>query len=195
MAIRTTTNLLALCVVLGASGCATTGDESLGTIAANQLRAHADAVRAIHRADRAALGQVAALFRETFGARGTVVERSEPYQPIAIQHSESVSMRSPVTGVVPHPEPVLPKVDELQAIEMAVGPAEMLTAEGTLHPRAARALAQMNEMAREHGGDFTVAVPRSQLHTASAIQEVAPGATILTTDDDEYRLIVVAPDR
>ena len=194
MAIRTTTNLLALCVVIGATGCATT-DDSLGTIAANSLRAHADAIRAIHRADRAALGQVAALFRETFGARGTVVARSEPYAPTAIQRSESVSMQSPATGVAPHPEPVPLGVDDLKAIEMAVGPAEMLTAEGTLHPRAARALAQMNEMAREHGGDLTVAVPRSQLHTASAIQEVAPGATILTTDDDEYRLIVVAPDR
>ena len=195
MAIRRSTNLLALCVALGATGCATTGDDHLGTIAANTFRAHADAVRAIHRADRAALGQVAALFRETFGARGTVVARSEPHEPTAIRHSDSVSMRSPAAGVVPQPAPARPEVDDLKAIEMAVGPAEMLTAEGTLHPRAARALAQMNELAREHGGDFTVAVPRSQLHTASAIQEVAPGATILTTDDDEYRLIVVAPDR
>ena len=192
MNIRTTTNLLALCVLVASTGCATTGEDNLGTIAANRFRAHADAIRTIHRADRQALADVAALFRETFGARGTVVARSDPHPQTAVQPSDQVSLPPPVSAVAPS-EPSRPA--DLKAIEMAVGPAELLTPEGTLHRSAARAIARMNEMAREHGGDFSVVVPRSQLHTAEAIQQVAPGATILTTDDDDYRLIVVAPDR
>ena len=168
---RTTTNLMALCAVLAATGCATSGDDgNLGTIASNRLRAHADAVRAIHRADRAALGAMAALFRETFGARGTVVERTEPDRHVAGQRSESESS-PPVALVAPYREPAGPPVaaEPSRSIVMTVGPAEMQTAEGTLHPRAARALARMNELAHAHGGEFSVAVPRSHLDRKSVV--------------------------
>ena len=83
----------------------------------------------------------------------------------------------------------------LRAIEMAVGLDEMLTPDGVLHPRAASALARMDTMAREHGGDFTVSVPRSQLQTVDAIRTVAPGATIVATDEDGYRLSVLSTER
>jgi len=88
------------------------------------------------------------------------------------------------------------QVPVMQSIKMEVGPAEMLTPDGALHPRAARALARMDSIAREHGGDFSVSVPRSQVQTVAAIKAVAPSATIYETDEDEhYRLIVVAAAR
>jgi len=181
-----------LALTLALTGCATTttqvgGGNDLGTIAVNAIKAH-------HRADRAAAREVAALIAGAIGyQRGKVIAEREAaalrsesgFDPsLTMQGGSYLGERGrTVEGPV------------MQSIEMEVGQAEMLTPDGTLHPRAARALVRMDNMAREHGGDFSVSVPRSRIQTVAAIKAVVPGATILETDADGYRLIVVATGR
>lgn len=194
---RTSTKFLLLALAVALTGCSTTstgegaGDD-LGTITVNALRAQ-------HRADRAAIKEAGTRLREAFGyQRGNVIERGTAEREAAALRSESgfdpaLAMRS-----APYRDERGQPAERavMQSIQMEVGQAEMLTPEGTLHPRAARALARMDDMAREHGGDFSVFVPRSRIQTVAAIKAVAPGATIFETDRDEhYRLIVVAVER
>ncbi|HVF64553.1 MAG TPA: hypothetical protein VNE58_11215 [Casimicrobiaceae bacterium] len=183
------------------AGCATTpGEDDFGSMTARAVRAHVErdrallhAVRDRVRADHAAIRDV---FREAFGARGTVIERTYADRATAAQRARGDVQPTP-TIVTPYRDsrgrPL--DVDEIESIEMDVGLAEMLTPEGALHPRAASALARMNAMARDQGGEFTVAVPRAQMHTVTAIQAIVPGAAIVAADGDDYRLIVAAPDR
>lgn len=183
--------VLVLGLAVALTGCATTSSE-VGV--ADGFTIVRQAVRAHLRADREALRSTAALFRHH---RGNVIEGRTAEREAAALRSESgfdptLTMQPPSYRDErgrPSEAPVM------QSIEMEVGLAEMLTPEGTLHPRAARALARMDNMAREHGGDFSVTVPRSQIRTAAAIKAVAPGATIVATDEDEhYRLIVFAAE-
>jgi hypothetical protein len=186
----------ALALTLALTGCATTtthfgGGSDLGTIAVNALEAHI-------RADRAAAREVAALIAGAVGyQRGKVMAgRTAEREAAALRYESgfdpSLTMQS---GSYFDERGRTVDGPSLQSIEIEVGQAEMLTPDGTLHPRAARALARMDNMAREHGGDFSVSVPRSQIHTVAAIKAVVPGATILETDADGYRLIVVATER
>lgn len=188
MDIGMTAKPLVLALAVLVSACATTSSEQgagedFGTIATNVVRAHARAVRDHVRADRAALKASMAQLRDAFGYQGVVVERRLPAPEIAARYDSGGDRRGPAERPALH------------AIEMDVGLDEMLTPDGLLHPRAADALARMNSMAREHGGDFTVSVPRSQLQTVDAIRTVAPGATIVATDEYGYRLSVVGAER
>jgi len=194
---RMSTKVLLLALAVALTGCSTTstlegGTDDLGTITINALRAQ-------HRADRAAIKAAGARLRDAFGyQRGNVIERRTAEREVAALRSESGFDPALTTQSYPYRnergQPAERPV--MQSLQMDVGQAEMLTPEGTLHPRAARALARMDTMAREHGGDFSVFVPRSRLQTVPAIKEVAPGATIFETDRDEhYRLIVVAAER
>ena len=187
-------SVLALTLALG--GCATTSTDlgagsDLGAIAVNAIKAHI-------RADRAAAREAGAVLAGAFGyPRGRVIERRTAEREAAALRSESgfdpaLTMQG---GSNLDERGRAAKGPVMQSIEMEVGQAEMLTADGTLHPRAARALARMDNMAREHGGDFSVSVPRSRIQTVAAIRAVAPSATILETDADGYRLIVVAAER
>lgn len=84
------------------------------------------------------------------------------------------------------------EVAVLKSLEMQVGQDEMLTPAGTLHPRAARALARMNNMVVEHGGEFAVYVPSTQMGSVDAIKAVAPQARIYEAGSgSDYRLVVV----
>jgi len=186
-----------IALALSTVGCATvpegSGDgASLGTIVSDFVRSH-------HRADRAAIKSTATLFAGAFGyQRGKIMEGRIAEREAAAIRSESGFNPSLTMESVPYRDdrgqPAEGPV--MQSIKMEVEQEEMLTADGTLHPRAARALARMDSIAREHGGDFSVSVPRSQSQTVAAIKAVAPSATIFETDNDEhYRLIVVAATR
>ncbi len=186
-----------IALALMTTGCATTpaGNEAggdFGAIAGNLLRAHIAADRAAVRATAALIGGAIGHPRGKsiegrIAERETVALRSESgFNPALTMQSVPYSDASgqPAEGPV------------MQSIKMDVGQSEMVTPEGTLHPRAARALARMDNMAREHGGDFSVSVPRSRGETVAAIKAVAPSATIFETNEDEhYRLIVVAATR
>lgn len=192
--------VLALAVLL--SACATTSSEQgagedFGTIATNVVRAHVRTVRDHVRADRAALKASMAQLRDAFGYRGVVVERRLPAPESSAPRSDSGADPALAMRAAPYRYDRRGPAERpaLHAIEMNVGLDEMLTPDGMLHPRAASALARMDTLAREHGGDFTVSVPRSQLQTVDAIRTVAPGATIVATDEYGYRLSVVASDR
>ncbi len=187
--------LLVLVLALTTTGCATApaGTEvaagaGLGAIAGNLLSAHI-------RADRAAITAAGALIGGAIGyQRGKVIEGRVAEREAATLRAEgfrpSLTMQAAPDadeGGQPAEGPVM------QSINIEVEPAEMLTPEGTLQPRAAGALARMADMAREHGGMFSVSVPRSRVETVAAIKAVAPSATIIEGDEDEhYRLIVDA---
>lgn len=183
---------LVLGLVLATTGCATApvgtdvaAGAGLGAIAGNLLSAHI-------RADRAALTAAGALIGGAIGyQRGKAIEgriaereaaalRAEGFSPsLTMQAAPIGDERAEVTGPL------------MQSFNMEVETAEMLTSQGTLQPRAAGALARMADMAREHGGVFSVSVPRSRVETVAAIQAVAPSATIYEGDEDEhYRLSV-----
>jgi hypothetical protein len=188
---------LVVAFMLVTAGCATapTGPGAgagLGAIAGNLLSAHI-------RADRAAATAVANLIGGAIGyQRGKIMEGRIAIHEAAAIRSESGFNPSLTLQSVPYRDESGQPVESpaLQSITMEVGQAEMLTPEGTLHPRAARALARMDSMAREHGGDFSVTVPRSQMQTVDAIKAVVPSATIFQADADEhYRLIVVGATR
>lgn len=188
---------LVVALTLVTTGCATGPaglgvGAGLGAIAGNLLSAHIGA-------DRAAATAAAALIGGAIGYhRGKNMEARIAEREAAAIRSESGFNPSLTMQSVPHRDESgqSAEVPVMQSIKMEVGQAEMLTQEGTLHPRAARALARMDSMAREYGGDFSVSVPRSQMQTVDAIKAVAPSATIFETDEDEhYRLIVVAATR
>lgn len=182
-------------LALALSGCATTTPvgfgNDLGTIAINTIKAH-------HRADRAAAKEMAAVIAAAFGyQRGKVMADGNAEREAAPLRSESGFDPSLTMQGRPYLYERGSTVEgpSQQAIEIEVAEAEMLTPDGTLHPRAAQALARMDSIAREHGGDFSVFVPRSRIETGAAIKAVVPGATILETDADGYRLIVVPTER
>ena len=187
---------LVVALTLVTTGCATgpTGlgvGAGLGAIAGNLISAHIGA-------DRAAATAAAALIGGAIGyQRGKIIEGRTAEREAAEIRSESGFNPALTMQSVPYrDESGQPAGPVMQSIKMEVGQAEMVTPEGTLHPRAARALARMDSMAREHGGDFSVSVPRSRIQTVAAIKAVAPSATIFETDEDEhYRLIVVAAAR
>ncbi len=188
---------LAVALAMVTTGCATAPAEvgvgaGLGAIAGNLISAHA-------RADRAAVTAAATLIGGAIGYQrgkfmeGRIAEREAEAIRAESGFHPSLTMES-ISNRDENGQPV--EVPVMQSIKMEVGQAEMLTPEGTLHPRAARALARMDSIAREHGGDFSVSVPRSRVQTVAAIKAVAPSATIYQTDKDEhYRLIVVAAAR
>ena len=194
-------NMIAKVVVIvlavATSGCATAPGEAgdgagLGTIVGNLVREH-------HRADRAAVRALGDLFGGAIGyRRGKDIDASVAEREAAAIRAESGWDPDLTIQSVPDRLETGKSVEVpiMQSIKMEVAPDEMLTAEGTLHPRAARALARMESLAREHGGDFSVSVPRSRVETAAAIKEVAPTATIFETDEEEhYRLVVIAAER
>lgn len=182
---------LVLALTAALSGCATSGSD-FGEIAVDTVRAH-------HRANRAAITGTLALLGEAVGyRRGPVIERRITEREAATLRSESGVDPTLTQRGASHWDERGRRVESpaMQSIQMDVGVAEMLTPDGTLHARAARALARMDNMAREHGGDFSVLVPRSKMHSAAAIRAVAPGAAIYETDTDgNFRLIVVAAER
>ncbi len=188
---------LVLTLTLVTTGCATAPGglgvgAGLGAIAGNLLSAHV-------RADRAAVTAAGALIGGALGyQRGKIIEGRIAERQAAAIRSESGFNPTLTMESVPYRDESgqSAEVPVMQSIKMEVGQDEMLTQDGTLHPRAARALARMDSMAREYGGDFSVSVPRSQLQIVDAIKAVAPGATIFQTDEDaHYRLIVVAAAR
>ena len=183
-----TSNLLTLAFAVALGGCATTSPQAgdtahWGTAAVESVRTHVrtvrDHLRAERRAMRAALG-------EPGQPVARVIEVRPPQEP----------MRAPVNDGSPlrmsHGHPA--RDSGLPAIQMDVGLAEMITPQGTIHSRAAQALARMDAMAREEGGEFTVSVPRAHIETAAVIRQVAPGATILSVDGENYRLTVIPVD-
>lgn len=192
----------AKCLVLALSsvliGCASTSSEvggdrrGLGEIAVDTVRAH-------HRASRAAILDTIALIGEAAGfRRSPVFEPGTPEPDDTALRSERAFDPTPM----PHTAPYRDERDRraaspvMQSIQMEVSAGEMLTPDGALHASAARALARMDNLAREHGGDLSVFVPRSRMHSAAAIRAVAPSARIFETDtEDNYRLIVVAAQR
>ena len=188
---------LVVAITLVTTGCATGPaglgvGAGLGAITGNLLSAKIGA-------DRAAATAVAALIGGAIGyQRGKIIEGRTAEREAAGIRSESGFNPALTMQSVPYRDESGQPAEGpvMQSIKMEVGQAEMVTPEGTLHPRAARALARMDSMAREHGGDFSVSVPRSRIQTVAAIKAVAPSATIFETDEDEhYRLIVVAAAR
>lgn len=188
---------LVIALALALTGCSTTSTRvglgaGLGAIAGNLVSAHM-------RADRAALTAAGALIGGAIGyQRGTVMEgRIAERRTAAIRAESGFDTTLTTRSVSYRDEGGQPTVGPvMQSIKMEVGQDEMLTRDGALHPRAAQALARMDSMARESGGDFSVSVPRSQMQIVDAIKAVAPSATIFEADEDEhYRLIVVSAAR
>ena len=179
-------------VALALNGCATSASVTPDTLAAatvDTLRTHVRAVRDHVRAGREALG-----LRERSRSRG-----GEAVLAGAVDGTPADDPRfepAPAVTVARHSSQGHPARDAaLHEIRMDVAPAEMLTATGTLQPRAAQALARMARMARDSGGEFTVTVPRTRIETAAAIRAAAPEATILSSDDaDGFRLVVVTEE-
>jgi hypothetical protein len=182
-----------LVVVVALNGCATSAPiatpDELATVTAGTIRAHARAVRDHVRAGREALG-----LRPRSGNRVVDVETAEPRRVTRATERapDTAPAVSPARDVLQgHPA----RDAEAHEIRMDVTTPEMLTASGTLQPRAAQALARMARMARERGGEFTVTIPRARIETASAILAAAPEATILSTDEaDGFRLVVVTEE-
>ena len=186
-----TPNILLLTCVIALGGCATSATHvaapnDLGAMATDTVRRHVRAVRDHLRAERQAvraafgLGQPVARVIDIRTPAGTADDPEEaPIATAAASFARGHPARDPAAT----------------AIQMDIAFDEMLTPEGGLHPRAAQALARMESMARDEGGEFTVSVPRSRIHTATAIRQVAPGATILSTDDESFRLVVIPVGR
>jgi hypothetical protein len=86
-------------------------------------------------------------------------------------------------------------VPVLRSLEMEVREDEMIRADGSLHPSAAQALARMDGMVVEHGGDFAVYVPANQRRSVDEIRNVAPHAAIIEKSDAESFRLVVTPER
>ena len=178
-------------LVVALNGCATSApnraSDDLAGAAVATVRAHARAVRDHVRAGREALG-----LRERTERR--VVDVAPATSPFASRGAADLgeTVQAPpdlrLYSSRGHPA----RDAQMHEIRMDVTQAEMLTAQGTLQPRAAQALSRMARMAREHGGEFTVTVPRTRIDAATAILAAAPGATILSTDDvEDFGLVVV----
>jgi hypothetical protein len=177
-------------VAVALNGCATSSPDpgsadATGAVVAT-VRAHAHMVRDQLRAGREALG---------------LRERRDRRVPDDVPGTAYSATRAPLDDL--QSQPATPDVlrtprghpardAQVQEIRMDVTPGEMLTVHGTLQPRAAQALSRMARMAREHGGELTVTVPRARIDAASAILAAAPDATILSTDDaEDFGLVVV----
>lgn len=174
------------------NGCATSGpyrdSDDLAVAAVDTIRAHARSVRDHVRAGREALG-----LRERSDTRRAEASPAAPAYATRAQPRVMDPTQTPYDArrlARGHPA----RDAQLHEIRMDVGSGEMLTAQGTLQPRAAQALSRMARMAREHGGEFTITVPRTRIDAAAAILAAAPEATILSTDDADFRLVVVTED-
>ena len=175
------------------NGCATSdpyrGPDDVASTAVETIRAHARSVRDHVRAGREALG-----LRERSDARIAHAN------PAASTYAARVpGAMEPMQGAYDAPRLAArghPARDaQMHEIRMDVRADEMLTAQGSLQPRAAQALSRMSRMAREHGGEFTITVPRSRIEAAAAILAAAPEATILSTDDaEDFGLVVVTEE-
>ena len=83
----------------------------------------------------------------------------------------------------------------LRALEMEVREDEMIAPDGSLHPSAAQALARMDGMVVEHGGDFAVYVPSNHRRSVEQIKTAAPHAAIIEISDAQSYRLVVTPER
>ena len=176
------------------NGCATSdpyrGSDDVATAAVETIRAHARSVRDHVRAGREALG-----LRERSDAR---IANASPAESTYAAREQPGAME-PAQGAYDAPR-LAPRGHpardaQMHEIRMDVRADEMLTAQGSLQPRAAQALSRMSRMAREHGGEFTITVPRARIEAAAAILAAAPEATILSTDDaEDFGLVVVTEE-
>lgn len=108
-------------------------------------------------------------------------------KPAVIEQPPSAT--SNAKAAEPAPVPVL------RSLEMEVREDEMLADDGSLHPSAARALARMDGMVVEHGGDFAVYVPAHQHRSVDEIRNAAPHAAIIESSNAESYRLVVTPER
>ena len=182
-------SLTALLALAGCSSAPIEPEPGLGAIA-DDMKA---AVVGFHRGVRAAVKTVVlAPHRLRLDAQAARREAEAIHAETGLRPSvveQPASTTASANATEPAPVPML------RSLEMEVREDEMIADDGSLHPSAARALARMDGMVVEHGGDFAVYVPAHQHRSVDEIKNVAPHAAIIESSNAETYRLVVTPER
>jgi hypothetical protein len=185
----TTSRLVPLLASLALAGCSSAPTEPGPAGIADDMKA---AVVGFHRGVRAAVKTVVlAPHRLRLDAQAAHREADAIHAETGLRPSVIEQPPSTATANATEPAPV----PVLRSLEMDVREDEMLADDGSLHPSAARALARMDGMVVEHGGDFAVYVPAHQHRSVDEIRNAAPHAAIIESSNAETYRLVVTPER